>query len=505
MKRIFWGFCFITCLVLAFSMGIYIQKKGIIGKEVVPVIRTNYRAISNYFASLKAKPELIRINFKKSEFRKIKKARDIAIKKGLNVDTDAYAKGVLAYKGDSVKIKAKLKGVIGDHWEDDHKWSLKIKLKKSSPNLPKRFSLILPVARNYIHEWIFLKLLALNDIKTPVINFNELNINGESFGIYILEEDYSVDMFNQTSSIVCFDKDYFVQSWKYNIDYDFEVGRGSFEARPISPTEPKVMLKDSILKENLQSAITKLEQLKNKDKKVEEVFDIEKLAKYLAIRAIMGSIEFDPNDNKFYYNPQTLMLEPIGMEVNRTRDGYVEQWWLNNNDRHKEFRNLFFSSDAFQLAFYATLSELCTLEWWNNSMNSISTELENNLAIIYQDNIFFNYDEREFEHNIQYIRHAFDIQEDLVNAYIDEVNDSSIKVEICNIHVLPIHQIHILVGKEKHSFPQQFIRAKTTGHYLTIPKHKYDIDTNIKIQYSIVGSKNKITTEVHPWKRNQVK
>ena len=64
----------------------------------------------------------------------------------------------------------------------------------------------------------------------------------------------------------------------------------------------------------LNEAITLLESF-NKIQKLSEIFDLDQLSKLMAAKAIMGSIEFDWRDLKFYYNPLTKLLEPIGREV----------------------------------------------------------------------------------------------------------------------------------------------------------------------------------------------
>ena len=53
-----------------------------------------------------------------------------------------------------------------------------------------KFSLMKPRARNYVHEWIYHKLMkdaGLITLKYQLIN---LNINGENKGLYVLEESF---------------------------------------------------------------------------------------------------------------------------------------------------------------------------------------------------------------------------------------------------------------------------------------------------------------------------
>ena len=54
----------------------------------------------------------------------------------------------------------------------------------------------------------------------------------------------------------------------------------------------------------------------------------------MAIKAIFGAQEFDWRDIKFYYNPITSLLEPIGREVH-INNNFVNAnpWWINQMDQ----------------------------------------------------------------------------------------------------------------------------------------------------------------------------
>ena len=65
----------------------------------------------------------------------------------------------------------------------------------------------------------------------------------------------------------------------------------------------------------LKEAISLFENFRNKKLRLEKVFNLEQLAKLMAIKAVFGSPEFDWRDIKFYYNPITSLLEPIAREI----------------------------------------------------------------------------------------------------------------------------------------------------------------------------------------------
>ena len=51
----------------------------------------------------------------------------------------------------------------------------------------------------------------------------------------------------------------------------------------------------------------------------------------MAIKAIFGAQEFDWRDIKFYYNPITSLLEPIGRSSYINNNLNANPWWINSD------------------------------------------------------------------------------------------------------------------------------------------------------------------------------
>ena len=86
----------------------------------------------------------------------------------------------------------------------------------------------------------------------------------------------------------------------------------------------------------LNEAIYLLELFRKEEKNISEVFDIEKLSKIMALRALLGSSEFDYRDTKFYYNPTSKLLEPITKEshvdLNFNFKDHYFSWWIDSTN-----------------------------------------------------------------------------------------------------------------------------------------------------------------------------
>ena len=76
--------------------------------------------------------------------------------------------------------------------EGPKKWSFKIKLLENKAiDGFKRFSIQQPKTRDYLYEWLFMKVLEKEGLIFHRVKFLETNVNGENLGIYFLEEQHS--------------------------------------------------------------------------------------------------------------------------------------------------------------------------------------------------------------------------------------------------------------------------------------------------------------------------
>ena len=93
----------------------------------------------------------------------------------------------------------------------------------------------------------------------------------------------------------------------------------------------------------LTKAIYLLESFRDGSLKPSEVFDTNKLAKIMAIRAVLGSSEFDYRDTKFYFNPSTSLLEPITKEAHvilgSDWKNIYYSWWIDSSKIRGHYTN----------------------------------------------------------------------------------------------------------------------------------------------------------------------
>ena len=166
-----------------------------------------------------------------------------------------------------------------------------------------KFSLQIPRIRNYIHEWIYHKLLNRGELVTINYDFYDVFINGQYKGYYALEEGFGKTLLerNKRRNGPIFS---LFEEVKDDIT-KFEVYNENFWSS----------------EENLdvtQKAVQNINLLLREEIDPNDVIDVKKWAWFLAVTdltytfhgALLKSV-------KFYYNPINEKIEPIGYDGHR--------------------------------------------------------------------------------------------------------------------------------------------------------------------------------------------
>ncbi len=366
---------FILILSLFFVFGIWSERYDF-NKKLRLFYNDVSETIANRFYSNFYDVDKLTINMNYNNYQKILDTRNKSLKSiRASEDIHKWANATLNYDNKDFKIKAKLKGIHEDHWKHPFKWSFKIKMDEEQNELKtifnlKRFSLQHPKTRGYLHEWLFMKVLEKEGLIAHRARFVNLVLNGNNLGIYNLEEQHTKELleFNnrREGPIVGFNKNL----WITEINNVTELGpnslANSFWRSEIKPVQFKDGKKNTEQEIYLNEAITLLESFRQNSKELSEIFDLEQMSKLMAIKAVLGSIEFDWRDLKFYYNPVTKLLEPIGREVHIDQNqSQINSWWADLSSRNfshsvdqKYFLSLLFEDRSFFERYLEDLSRM---------------------------------------------------------------------------------------------------------------------------------------------------
>ena len=183
-----------------------------------------------------------------------------------------------------------------------------------------------PKTLDYIYEWLLSKALEQEKLISLPVTFSELILNNQSRGVYTVQGQISQKLILkiiEKKPIIGFTKDTWIKE-QINARRLSRSGvkngslnglEDTFWRSKIEPVQFRSLSDDPKQQVYLEKAIFMLESFRNNSMRTSEVFDIEKLAKVMALRALLGSSEFDYLDTKFYFNPSTSLLEPITKEA----------------------------------------------------------------------------------------------------------------------------------------------------------------------------------------------
>ena len=113
----------------------------------------------------------------------------------------------------------------------------------------------------------------------------------------------------------------------------------------------------------------------------------------MAIRAVLGSSEFDYRDTKFYFNPETSLLEPITKEIHidlnlNFKDHYYS-WWIDSTkisphyaNNTNPFINLLYSEMKFYEIYLKELKKFYEKNYFQKLINQNKIEFEKNFKIL---------------------------------------------------------------------------------------------------------------------------
>lgn len=391
-----------------------------------------------------------------------------------------------------------MKGDWLDHLRGK-KWSFRIKTKSDYAwNRLATFSVQNPATRSHLDEWLFHKILEQEDILTPRYEFIELLLNSDSLGVYAYEEHFDKQLVEskrrREGPIIKLTEDWV---WLGHHRQVHELGErnhlsgredAAYNGADIRPFKEKRTQENPTLANNFQAAQTLLHQLKFKLKPPAELIDLDRFARYLAIADVLKAYHgIGWHNVRFYYNPITSKLEPIGY------DGFGEQptpyaggpfvGYKINFDKHPhEYFKYLFTDEYFFRKYIQYLNYYSSDAFMQKTMKQFLPKLRQRAKFIQKEFKKYNYD------TLQILDRA-----EKIHALIQPYGDIDIKVRtnrtanqfglmIANHHTLPIEVVGFGVKEEEVRDPlaRPIFIYSTPKFYA--PKFK-EIPTNYDVKY----------------------
>ena len=248
----------------------------------------------------------IHINF--SDYLVLMKDRERAIKNTI-LSKPTKINSILEYKGEKFKAEIRLKGDLYGHWTSKYRYSLRVELKNEKTILGfSSFSIQKPRERQHPYDYTFQSMLkSIGNIASPH-NFVHVFVNGENWGIMDMEEHISKELLekqNRKDSVVVRFSD--EKKWVYE--------------RTSSKPYDNYRLSDPIIFLHLYNSKRYLKNLHNRkiysyifNSRISNnnIYDTDSFSKALIMSLVWNNMHplAHPN-SRYYFNPYTLMLEPI--------------------------------------------------------------------------------------------------------------------------------------------------------------------------------------------------
>ena len=268
-------------------------------------------------------PEL-HIDIKFKDLQKLRKKREEALATTFLIQgPNDFVPASIRYEASSTKVKLRLKGDQIDHL-GTRKWSFRIHVKgKKHIFGMRRFSLQSPKVRKYQAEVLFFETLRHMGLLAPRYMFVDVTVNGEAIGLMALEEHFSKELLEyngrKESVILRFDESLL---WAARASDPINQGKTNafgfmdFQNAPIDAFRSTRIAKSKRLSKEYAVAVGLLRGFVNEKLSAADVFDVQLMGRFLAVVELWDAWHSIFWHNlRFYFNPYTLKLEPIGFDA----------------------------------------------------------------------------------------------------------------------------------------------------------------------------------------------
>lgn len=477
--------------------------------------------VPNFFKGLAANPERIFIDVKQADFQKLAYQRAQALEKGeLFASPDDFVPADIRHNNETIRVRLRLKGDNRDHWKNITKWSFRVEVKGDNALFGmKDFSLQHPRTRSYLNEWFFHKMLEYNGLIHLRYDFIDVTLQGKHLGIYALEEHFEKRLVENNEyregPIIRFDA-YLPTGQNYPIEDDEAYALGIIDA-----FQTNKIKKDENLSKQFNQARNLLESFKRGTLMTHQVFDVDKMAKIFALTGLFGQFHsIAPSNIRFYYNPVTSLLEPIGYDnqiitpITGALQGEHRQIQLSllDQDQGLNYEDTFFKDKEFFKKYIQTLEAISSKEFLDQFFAATEKESKEKLALLYKSFPGYKFEAKDILYqNQEFIRNV--LNPDLaLQAYYKDFSDYNkvLELDLGNMQVWPIEIVGLgyknnilkplgetILQSKKALTPIEF----QTIAFLMPPELQFEkaVIEDLKLHYKILGLETVRTEPIFSW------
>ncbi|MFT5860824.1 MAG: hypothetical protein ACI865_002939 [Flavobacteriaceae bacterium] len=360
--------------------------------------------------------DALRIELSESALDSLSTFREEALIRGvISSDQKRYLKGTLTIDGEAIPMKCRLKGDWLDHVESN-KWSLRIKvLGNNAYKGLKSFSIQNPSTRSFLNEWYAHKLFEHEDVLTTTYTFIPVIINGVQKGVYALEEHFDKQLLESRNRregpIVKFDENGLWQQHEVETKEHIFYNLPTLLSADIKPFKKNRTYKSEILSQSFKVAQSHMDRYRNHDAAVEEYFDVDAAAKFLALSDVInGKHGLIWHNQRHYLNPITNKLEPIAFDCYEELDHaskdvtLIGTEWVEN--RNYNLAQALLSNDALNNAYLRYLKEYSSEAYISHITDSLRTQISKLTALLSAEYPYYKFEKSFFTSNAEQVKLA---------------------------------------------------------------------------------------------------
>lgn len=353
--------------------------------------------------------------------------------------------------------KVRLKGDWLDHIFKG-KSSFRVQL-KSTDNWQgmQVFSLQSPETRGMLNEWVYHELLGMADVLSPRYDFINFHYNEGKPMVYAYEEHFTKNLvenqLRREGPIIKFTEDRFWEGMSRSIKNSRTMAgadnkESAFWKAQIKPFKENKTLANPNLKSAFEIAQNLLQQYQYGTKKASEVFDIHRIAKYMAITDFLQATHaITWHNQRFYFNPVTNLLEPIGFDGYGSTDAkdpnamLHAQWVYQGKGVNTEPVDRLFYDPEFVTLYLKYLNQYSNQDFIKKLTAQLEEPLTAREAFLKTAYPKYRFDRTRLMTRSNKIQARIFPFENSIQAFREPKGKDSITVRLINTHILPLQII----------------------------------------------------------------
>ena len=452
--------------------------------------------------------------------------RTIALQNGVLLSGDNDWVDAILHTSDTFyNCNVRLKGDWVDHLQGD-KWSFRIKLGSDDAiNGMRVFSVQDPITRDHLSEYVYHQWLAAEDILTTRYDFIPFTLNKGKTYTYAVEEHFDINLIEsqhrRAGPILRFSEEFL---WDLRVQDSAAFKSGGmyennidvFAITDILSFSDKGLGKDVELTKQYEVARTLMQQYRAGKVALADIFDMDKMAKYFAIVDINQAYHsLIWHNMRFYFNPITQKLEPIGFDgfteygvydnIKRPFIGYSASYQYRQKIEDDALTDRFFNDFEFSNTYAKYLHKFADTNYINAFFDSIGESLTEKGNLIRKDYPEYQYNKKHIYDRTLAIEINLKPQGDYtLRAFADMAAPA--KIGIINHVAVPVS----VLGMS--------IRPDTIMYYLDKPinlpawnEYKAPPFAAVKkigesqyLFYKVAGTDSLVSVKISPWEDDLV-